>query len=77
MGILTVSLDNEVEERLRRLAAQRLGKRKGYLSEALEQAINLWAKKEETGAESKMMALLKKGFKMGKVTYSREELHER
>ena len=78
MGTLTVSLEDSKEAKLRKLAALKFGKRKGHLSEALEEAIDVWAEKGSSDAEGKMMALLEKGFKMGKMLYKeRAELHER
>lgn len=77
--IITVALREDVDKRLRELAILTYGKRKGYLSRALTEAVELWAReKEEKDSVVKTMELLKKGINMGGIKYkSRDELHER
>jgi len=76
---ITINIREDVEKKLRQIAAARYGKRKGYLGKAVTEAVEEWArKKEETDVNARALAMLKKGFKMGKIKWkSRDELHER
>lgn len=76
---ITVNIREDVERKLRQIAAARYGRRKGYLGKALTEAVEVWAKKEEeTDVNARALAMLRKGFKMGKIKWkSRDELHER
>lgn len=44
MGKINIVLDDTREERFRKAVAQKLGMKKGNLSKALEEAIDLWIK---------------------------------
>ncbi len=78
MGVVTISVNDETEEILRRLAIARFNKRKGYLSMAITEAVNEWARKEKNEDISKGLELLKKGIKMGGiVNKKREDWHRR
>ena len=78
MGVLTISVNDETEEILRRIAIARFNKRKGYLSMAITEAVNEWAAKERNEDISKGLELLKKGIKMGGiVNKKREDWHGR
>ncbi len=76
---ITVSLDEETEREFREKAGIRYGRRKGYLGEAISDAMKVWMKKAEgDDADMRALRLLKKGFYLGKILYkSRDELHER
>lgn len=76
MGVVTISISDETEKLLRRRARQVLGKKKGVLSKAVEDAIVLWAKSHDH--IERCLELLEEGIDMGGVTYrKREELHDR
>ena len=77
--VITVSIREDAEKKLRQIAAVRYGKMKGYLGKALTEAVEVWAKKkEEVDVNARALAMLRKGFKMGKIKWkSRDELHER
>ena len=78
MGVLTISVNDETEEILRRIAIARFNKRKGYLSMAITEAVNEWAAKERNEDISKGLELLKKGIRMGGiVNKKREDWHKR
>lgn len=76
---ITVSVQEDVEERFRRLAGATYGKHKGYLGKAITEAMMEWEKKKlSTDVNARALETLRKGFKMGKITWkSRDELHER
>lgn len=42
MGKMNVVLPDDVEERFRRAVFERMGMKKGNISEALEEAVDLW-----------------------------------
>jgi len=76
---ITVNIREDVEKKLRQVAAARYGKRKGYLGKAVTEAVEEWARrKEETDVNARALAMLKKGFNMGGLkTKNRSEWHER
>ena len=47
MGRINIVISNDIERRLRIKAIERFGGRKGSLSLAIEEAINLWLKTNE------------------------------
>lgn len=63
MGSIKVTIDDEVEERFRRVAMKRFGYGKGALSEAAEVAFSEWSSKEDvaevaiTGMEDPVAAI--------------------
>jgi len=42
MGKINIAIKDETEERLRRAIADYMGVKKGNISKAMEEAINLW-----------------------------------
>jgi len=74
MGTITIVLDDEVEEKLRKRAHG-----KGALGKAISEATRQWLEdQEQKQIQQKALKLLRKGFDMGKIAYTkREELHER
>ena len=78
MGVVTISVSKEIEEKLRRLAAARFSRRKGYLSKAITEALQEWANKENNLAVTEGLELLKKGKNMGgMVSKKRGDWHKR
>lgn len=77
--VITVSVQEDVEERFRKLAGIAYGKHKGYLGKAITEAMKEWEKrKKETDVNARALEMLKKGFNLGGITYKkRAELHER
>lgn len=79
MTTITISVDSDVEERFRESAKKQYGGKKGYLGDAVTEAMKKWLL-EVTSQEIAKRALnrMRKGFNMGGLTYSkREELYER
>lgn len=76
---ITISVQEDVEERFRRLAGATYGRHKGYLGKAVTNAMSTWVeRKEKSDAVAKSLKLLETGIKMGKFKFkSRDELHER
>ena len=77
MATLTVNVSDDVEKRFRKMAGSKYGKRKGYLGEAVTEAMQTWMK-SESGSVKKALELLEKGHNGGGLLYkSRDELHGR
>ena len=47
MGRILITIDDELEERFRKVVARVYGARKGAISKAIEEAIKLWLDKYE------------------------------
>ncbi len=79
MGIVTVSFEKEDEDRLRRLAHEKYGGKKGALSKVLSEGLRrLDEESEKENARQSLLKRLEKGFDMGKFTFKeRAELYER
>lgn len=76
---ITVNVEEEVEERFRKIASIAYGKRKGYLGKALTEAMKEWEKKKRTtDVNARALEMLRRGFNMGGLkTKDRSEWHER
>jgi hypothetical protein len=53
MGNFSVNLPDDVEDKFRREIAMRKGIKKGYITEALVEAINLWIASKPDGPKSR------------------------
>jgi predicted transcriptional regulator len=78
MGTLTISLDDEVERKLRKVAKMVIGEKKGYLGKAITEALKLWMEKiRKESIEERVLEELERGFEMGKILIKkREEIYE-
>jgi hypothetical protein len=76
---ITVNVRAEVEEKFRRVASSKGGKKKGYLGRALTEAMERWAEEEEeTDSIAQTLRLLDEGLDLRGLKYARrDELHER
>ena len=75
MGTITINVDDEIETRFRELVKQEIGTGKGSLGSAVENAFELWvSQKEENTIAERELQLLRRGFRLGKYTFNREEL---
>lgn len=76
MGIMTISVPDEVEKKFRERVSQVYGKKKGVLGQAIAQAMEEWTAKRDS--VHKALELLDRGLDLGGTTYkTRSELHDR
>jgi hypothetical protein len=47
MGKMNIVIDDELEERFRKSVFEKKGMKKGNISEALEEAVEAWIKRED------------------------------
>ncbi len=74
--IITVSVQEDVEERFRKLASVTYGKHKGYLGKAITEAMKEWEiKKRSTDVNVKALEMLETGIKMKKWKFDRNEIY--
>lgn len=74
---ITINVSEETEREFRRLAKLKYGKHKGALGKTINDAIKALADKSPYDPDAHALALLKKGFKLGRITGTREDWHER
>lgn len=75
---ITINVREDVEKRFRELASAAYGKKKGYLGKAITEAMLEWERKKmSTDVNARALEMLRKGFKMKKWKFNRDELHER
>jgi site-specific recombinase XerC len=79
MGILTISIDDEVERKFRDRVRQVSGERKGALGKAATEAISRWVTEQsQQEIAKKALALMERGYDLGARQYrTRDDLHER
>jgi hypothetical protein len=79
MGTITISVDDDTEERFRAAAKKKLGERKGYLGKATTEALEIWVQKQTQEEIARdVLALLEKGHHLGKPLYTeRKDLYDR
>jgi hypothetical protein len=78
MGTITINVEDNIEQQFRDTVKEQVGMGKGKLGGAVEEALNLWiSKKSEEDIAKRQLALMTKGFNMGKYKFDRDELHER
>ena len=79
MGVLTISISDETEQRFREKVKETLGEGKGKLGKAVEEALNNFVSEdEEQKLRQEAIKMMEKGlYKVGKnYTFRREEAYE-
>ncbi|HLC84397.1 MAG TPA: hypothetical protein VJH22_01245 [Candidatus Nanoarchaeia archaeon] len=79
MTTITISVDTDVERDFRKQAAKQHHQKKGFLGDAITEAMKAWLDHlKERQILDQAQALWLKGHHFGKLTYTkRAELHER
>ncbi|MFB6294189.1 MAG: hypothetical protein ABEI97_00355 [Candidatus Nanohaloarchaea archaeon] len=72
MGVVTVTVDDETEERFRNYL-ERAGQTKGKMGEIISDAVDEWLEKRE----GRLREAMEEGVSLGEVDMSRDEMHER
>lgn len=76
MAIITISIQDDIEEKFRMQVYQLYGKKKGSIGKAVTEAIQEWSKKK--AYLDTCMELLQKGVDAGRMKYkTRDELYVR
>ena len=78
MTTLTINVADDVEKQFRKHAAALYNGKKGFLGDAITEAMRNWLKEHTQQELAKQgLTLLKKGFPLGKILYKkRDELHD-
>ncbi len=78
MGTITINVSDDTEILFREVVKEEVGSTKGSLGTAVEEALGLWiSQKREDEIAKRQLALMEKGFALGRYKFRREELHER
>jgi len=78
MGTITVSIDDEVERKFRKIAGKIYHKKKGYLGRTVTEAMRQWVYEQKQKKITERQLKLLGKFNLGKKLYkSREDLYER
>ena len=77
VATITINVDTETDHQFRETVKETLGEGKGKLGHAVKEAFELWIKRQhERAMREEHIALMKKGFDMGTVTFKRDELYD-
>ena len=79
MAIITISIDDSINNEFRKIVEKKLGKGKGILKKAIMEAIKKWIEEEEqTKIAERQIKLMKEGvISLKGWKFNREEIHER
>lgn len=79
MATITVNIPMETEKMFRETVYRKLGKRKGSLGRALDEAMKKWTEeKQQKEIRERQLKLLAQGLHMGKILIKhRSELYDR
>ena len=76
MGVVTVTIDDDVEERFRE-TLEEIGNEKGAMGEAVSEALERWMKEKESSGTKRWKEIMEEGIEMGEIDFNRDDLHER
>ena len=79
MGIITISIKDEVENEFRQTIKKEIGEGKGVIGQAAEEAIKKWVeeKKQKEIAERQIQRMKEGLYSLGKWKFNREEIYDR
>ena len=79
MAIMTISIKDEVANELRQTVKNEIGKGKGALGKAIEEAVSKWIEeKKQKEIAKKAMEMMNKGlYSLKGWKFNREELYDR
>ncbi len=78
MTTITVNVDDEAYGKFKKLVAEERNGKKGFLGDAISESMRKYnEEREQEAAKKRLLALMKKGIKLGFKGYkSRDELYE-
>jgi hypothetical protein len=79
MATITINVADNLDKDFRGVVEKNYGIGKGILGKAVSEALEKWIDEtRQKDIAEKMIAVMEKGFDMGKITYkSKDELYER
>ena len=79
MGVITISMKDEVEKELRQTVKYEHGDSKGALGKAIEEAVNRWIEeKKQKEIAKRAMEMMNKGlYSLKGWKFNRDELYDR
>ena len=79
MGTITINVDDEVEARFRKTAGEQYSNKKGYLGDAITEAMRKWlSEKEQKEIAERQIKLMEKGlYSLKGWKFNREEIYDR
>ena len=80
MATITVNVDDVVYEKFRKLASEKYNGKKGFLGDAITEAMNTTVSSTKTeAARQRLISTARKGYNLGgfKKGFKREDLYER
>ncbi|MBI5393300.1 hypothetical protein HZA96_05515 [Candidatus Woesearchaeota archaeon] len=79
MGVITISLDHETEKKLRKLAREKYGDKKGAMSMVIKNSLELVENKEEAikkTSSERLLHYMENGIARGKEKFSLKQFRE-
>ena len=79
MAVITISIDDEIEQLFREVAKRVIGEKKGYIRQAVSEALQLWLdQKDQERIATDALAIIGSGYHLGEKRYKkREDLYDR
>jgi predicted transcriptional regulator len=79
MAVITISIDDDIEHHFREVAQRVIGKKKGYLRQAVSEALQLWLEqKDQERIARDALAIIEEGHRFGLKRYTgRRDLYDR
>lgn len=79
MGIITISMSDEVEKELREAVKKKMGEGKGVLGKAIEEAVKKWMHDDEQKRiAAELKAMMNKGlYSLKGWKFDRDEIYDR
>ena len=79
MAVITISIDDDIEDRFREVAKRVIGEKKGYLGQAVTEALRLWLdQKDQERVAGDALMIISEGHHFGEYHYKeRKDLYDR
>lgn len=79
MAVITISIDDDLEQHFREVAKRVIGEKKGYLRQAVSESLQLWLEqKDQERIARDALAIISEGYHLGGRRYTtRRDLYDR